>query len=307
MPVAFAEYTYTPGKKFTAIAGVRLDYHNEYGWIATPRLHLKYDFTPKTNLRFSAGSGFRTANIFAENIGLFASSRQYSIVNPTSNYGYGLNPEKAWNIGFNFVHNFKVRDHSGSFSIDAYRTTFTKQVVVDVDANPQKILFYNLNGKSYSNSLQVELNYEPVKKLDVRFAYRWLKVMTNFNGNLLEKPLIAKDRAFINLAYETNNHWKFDYTTQWLSRKRLPNTTSNPTDKQMGAYSPSYIQMNAQVTKQFNSKWDVYLGADNLTNYMQKNLIISAQQPFGTYFDGSIIWGPVMGRILYAGLRFKIK
>ncbi len=307
VPGTFVEYTYTPGKKFTAVAGLRLDYHNEYGLITTPRLHLKYDFTPKTNLRFSAGSGFRTANIFAENAGLFASARQYNIVNPTSNYGYGLNPEKAWNYGFNLVHNFKANNRSGSFSVDAYHTSFTNQVVVDVDANPQKILFYNLKGKSYSNSIQVEFNYELIKKLDIRFAYRWLDVQTNYNGSLLEKPLIAKHRAFANVAYETNNHWKFDYTAQWFSKKRLPNTSSNPGDKQMGSYSPSFIQMSAQVTKQFGKKWDVYIGGENLTNYTQQNLIIAADQPFSPYFDGSIIWGPVNGRVLYAGLRFKIK
>lgn len=307
VPGSFFEYTYTPNTKFTAVAGLRLDYHNEYGLITTPRLHLKYDFTPKTNLRFSIGSGFRTANIFAENAGLFASARQYSIVNPTLNYSYGLKPEKAWNYGFNFVHNFKLDNRSGSFSIDAYHTSFINQVVIDVDADPQKILFYNLNGKSYSNSIQAEFNYELIKKLDVRLAYRWLDVQTNYNGTMLEKPLIAKHRAFINVAYETNNHWKFDYTTQWFSKKRLPNTSSNPTDKQMGSYSPAYIQMAAQVTKQFGSKWDVYIGAENLTNYTQKNLIIAAEQPFSPYFDGSIIWGPVNGRIVYAGLRFKIK
>jgi len=179
--------------------------------------------------------------------------------------------------------------------------------VVDLDANPQKILFYNLNGKSFSNSIQAELNYEPVEKLDVRLAYRWLDVRTNYNGTLLEKPLIAKQGSFINVAYETTNHWKFDYTTQWLSKKRLPNTSSNPPDKQMGSYSPSYIQMSKQVTKQFGIKWDLYVGAENITNYIQNNLIISASQPFSPYFDGSIICGPVNGRILYAGLRFKIK
>jgi outer membrane receptor for ferrienterochelin and colicins len=207
----------------------------------------------------------------------------------------------------NLVHNFKVNNHSGSFSVDAYHTFFTKQVVLDVDANPQKILFYNLNGKSFSNSLQAELNYEPVKKLDVRLAYRWLDVQTNYNGAILEKPLIAKDRAFVNAGYETNNHWKFDYTAQWLSKKRLPNTSNNPPDKQMSSYSPSYIQMSGQITKQFGDKWDVYIGAENITNYTQKNLIISAKQPFSPYFDGSIIWGPVNGRMFYAGIRFKIK
>jgi outer membrane receptor for ferrienterochelin and colicin/copper chaperone CopZ len=307
VPGAFFEYTYTPGTKFSVIAGIREDYHNQYGFITTPRLHLKYDFSSNTNLRFSIGSGFRSANIFAENTGFFVSSRQYSILNPTSNYGYGLNPEKAWNYGFNFIHNFKIHDRAGSFSIDAYRTDFKNQVVVDVDASPQKILFYNLNGKSFSNSIQAELNYELIKKLDLRFAYRWLDVQENYHGTMLEKPLIAKHRAFANIAYETKSHWKLDYTTQWFSKKRLPNTSSNPVDKQFGSYSPSYIQMSGQITKQFGSRWDVYIGAENISNFKQNPLIIAAAQPFSPYFDGSMIWGPVNGRMIYAGLRFKIK
>lgn len=306
VPGAFFEYTYT-GTKFSAIAGIREDYHNEYGFITTPRLHLKYDFNPKTNLRFSIGSGFRVANIFAENIGVFVSSRAYSILNPTSQYGYGLNPEKAWNYGLNFIHNFRFKNRPGSFAIDIYHTDFTRQVVVDVDKNPQQILFYNLDGKSYSNSIQAEINYQLIRKLDLRMAYRWLDVKTDYRGEMLESPLLAKHRAFVNLAYETNTKWKFDYTVQWLSRKRLPDTKLNPTDKQFGNYSPSYIQMSAQITKQFNKKWDVYTGVENLTNYTQKNLIIDSNNPFSPYFDGSMIWGPVNGAVIYAGLRFKIK
>lgn len=307
VPGSFFEYTYTANKKLTLIAGLRLDYHNEYGLMATPRLHLKYDFNPKTNLRFSAGSGFRTANIFAENAGLFVSARQYNILNPTLNYAYGLDPERAWDYGINLIHNFKLHNRSGSFSIDAYRTTFNNQVVVDIDASPQKINFYNLNGKSFSNSIQAELNCELIEKFDIRLAYRWLDVQTNYNGSLLEKPFVAKHRAFINLAYETQNKWKFDLTTQWLSKKRLPNTSTNPADKQMDSYSPSFIQISGQVTKQFGIKWDVYIGGENLTGYTQDNLFISGNQPFSSYFDGSIVWGPVNGRIIYSGLRFKMK
>ncbi len=307
VPGAFFEYTYTPVTKFTAVAGIRADHHNQYGWITTPRLHLKYDFNPKTNLRFSIGSGSRTANIFAENTGLLASARQFNIVNPSSGYGYGLQPEKAWNYGVNFIHNFKWHDRAGSFSIDAYRTSFTQQVVADVDTDPQKVLFYDLNGRSYSNSLQAEFNYELIPKLDIRLAYRLLDVQTNYKGTMLEKPLLAKARAFINGAYETKNKWKFDLTTQWLSKKRLPTTQLNPPDKQLGSYSPSFVQMSAQVGKQLGKNWDVYLGAENLTGYTQKNLFISGNQPFSPYFDGSIVWGPVNGRVLYAGMRFTIK
>lgn len=307
VPGAFFEYTYTANEKLSAIAGIRFDYHNQYKWITTPRLHVKYDFTPKTNLRFSIGSGTRTSNVIAENTGLLASSRVLTISNPISSYGFGLDQEKAWNTGFNLVHNFKLNNHAGTVSLDAYRTIFKNQAVVDIDANPQQINIYNLVGQSYSNSLQAEFNYELFKKFDIRLAYRWLDVKTNYSGNMLEKPLQAKHRAFINLAYETNNKWKFDFTTQWLSKKRLPNTNTNPIDKQMSNYSPSFIQMSGQVSKQLGSKWDVYVGAENLTNYTQENLFIDSNNPFSKYFDGSMVWGPVNGRVVYVGMRFKLK
>jgi outer membrane receptor for ferrienterochelin and colicins len=305
VPGAFIEYTFTPGPKFSAIGGFRLDYHNEYGFIPTPRLNLKYDFSDKTILRFSAGSGFRVANIFAENTGLLVSSRQYNILNPSRNYAYGLNPEKAWNFGLNFTRQFLLFNKKGSIILDAYRTDFKNQVVVDEDENPQQILFYNLQGKSYSNSLQAEMDYEPIKRLEIRIAYRWLDVKTDYHGQFLEKPLVAKSRAFINLAYESENHWKIDFTTQWIGSKRLPNTSTNPVNDQLGNYSPAYIQMSAQLSKQIGKKWDVYVGVENGTNFTQKNLFIDGNHPFGPYFDGSIVWGPVNGRIGYLGLRFR--
>lgn len=303
---AFFEYTYT-GEKLSAVAGLREDYHNYFGLITTPRLHVKYDFSKQTNIRLSVGTGFRMANIFAENASVFASSRVIEIQTTNQNYGYGLQPENAVNYGINFVHNYKHNTHNGTLSVDFYRTQFNNQTVVDVDANPQTIKFYNLNGKSFSNSLQAELNYELVDRLDIRLAYRMLDVQTTYGTLLLNKPLVAKHRAFINVAYETNNHFKFDVTTQWLSKKRLPNTRNNPVDKRMEEFSPSYFQVNAQITKQLSKQWDAYLGVENLTNYTQQKLMIDAQNPFSKYFDASMIWGPINGTMVYVGFRFKIK
>lgn len=305
-PGVFFEYTYTI-EKFSAIAGLREDYHNLFGWITTPRLHIKYDFTTRTNLRFSAGSGFRMANIFAENAGVFVSARKYEILNPSNKYGYGLEPEKAWNIGANFIHNFTLNNHKGSIALDAYYTRFTNQTISDLEESPQKIFFYNLDGASYSNSLQAELNYALFKNFDVRLAYRQLDVQTTYNGKQMQKPFVAPHRVFMNLAYETNNKWKLDYTVQWLSSKRLPSTDDSPAGLRFIDYSPSYIQMAAQITKVFNSNWEVYIGGENLSNYVQKNLIIDGQHPFGQYFDAAMIWGPVVGRMIYAGMRYRIK
>ncbi len=306
VPGAFIEYTYAPSEKLTAIAGFRVDDHNAYGLMATPRLHVKYDLSKKTNLRFSAGSGFRTANVFAENMGLFASSRQYNLTGNRENYAYGFEPEKAWNFGANLIHSFKLNRRNGSISFDAYHTNFENKVVVDLDNSPQKILFYNLSGQSYSNNLQVEVNYELIKRLEVRLAYKWLDVKTNYSGALLQNPMIAKHRGFVNLAYATKSKWSFDLTSQWLSKKRLPSTVSNPAGKQMPTFSPAYTQMSGQISKTINKKWDAYVGVENLTNFRQTDLFIAGDAPFSQFFDGSMVWGPVNGRMVYIGMRFTI-
>ena len=184
---------------------------------------------------------------------------------------------------------------------------FTDQVVVDLE-DPRQVKFYNLEGKSFSNSLQVELNVRPVDKLDVRLAYRFFNVKTTYGDKLLQKPLTAKNRAFANLAYDLNG-WKFDYTVNYIGTKRIPSTASNPPAYQLKENSPSYVLMNAQVSKSLgkNKLFDAYIGGENLTNYFQKNVILAADQPFSNYFDASMVWGPVSGRQVYAGFRYTIK
>lgn len=179
--------------------------------------------------------------------------------------------------------------------------------MVDLE-NPREVKFYNLKGKSYSNSFQAEFNVEPFKKLDLRLAYRYFDVKTSYSGKLLKRPLIATNRAFANLAYAING-WKFDYTINYNGKKRIPNTVSNPVQYQREQYSPDFILMNAQISKTIGKKhpMDFYVGGENLGNYFQKNVIIATDQPFSPYFDASLVWGPVTGRMFYAGWRYKIK
>ena len=306
VPGAFFEYTYT-APKFNAILGLRADQHNHFNTIVTPALHLKYDIKPQTNIRFTAGTGMRMANIFADNINLFVSARTPQLISNHENFAYGFKPERAFNTGLNFVHNFLLNSHRGVLSLDFYHSRFMNQTVVDVDASPQKVMFYDLNGKSYSNSMQAEVNYMLMHGLDLRLAYRWLDVKTDYTTGLLQKPLIANHRAFINLAWEPTEKWRGDITANWFSKKRLPSTKGNPVQFQMGEYSPSFVQMHAQVTHVFSNKFELYLGVENLTNYTQKQMFIDAQNPFGPYFDGSLTWGPINKAMPYIGFRYKMK
>ncbi len=304
---AFFEYTYTLGDKFSTVAGFRSDYNNLYGWFATPRLNVRYEPIKGTIVRLSAGRGQRTANIFAENIGALVSAREVDIVSNSTQKAYGLKPEVAWNKGLSLDQKLKLFSRDATLSFDFYRNDFTNQVVADME-DVRQIKFYNLEGKSFSNSFQSELNFIPADKLDVRLAYRWFDVKTTYGNQLLEKPFTAANRAFANLGYEIKG-WKLDYTVNYVGRKRIPSTIENPVQYRMADYSPGYISMNAQVSKSLgkNKAFEIYIGGENLTNYFQKNVIIAADEPFGNYFDASMVWGPVSGRLMYGGFRYKIK
>lgn len=305
VPGAFAEYAYSYKEKFNLVAGLRGDYHNLYGAFATPRLHLRYAPWKQSALRASVGRAQRTANIFAENMGYMASNRQFIILGQQPGKAYGLDPEVAWNYGVNFTQKFMLNYRDGAFQVDYYYTDFQNQVVVDVE-DPHSVRYYNLDGHSFANSLQAQLDYEVIRKLDVRLAYRWYDVRSTYMNTLKERPLIAAHRAFVNVGYETKNTWKFDYTVQWIGSKRVPASHSHAGPS--GEYrSPSFVQMNAQISKSWNDLLEVYVGGENLTNFMQHDPIIGADNPFGPDFDASLIWGPVMGRNVYAGLRYKIK
>ena len=310
---AFFEYTYDNSSNFSFVAGIRADSHNNLGNFITPRFHLRYNPWKEATFRLSAGRGKRAANVIAENQQLLASSRQLHIIGGDGGKLYGLNPEIAWNYGASFLQTFKIWGKNAELSVDFYRTHFDNQVVVDLDHSPQQALFYNLDGKSFANSLQAEVSITPVKGLDFKAAYKYYDVQTQFTKGQLEKTLTPKHRWFANIAYETadtqeKNHsqWKFDVTFNWLGEQRLPTTATNPIAYRLSDYAPSFATLNAQITRVFSKTFEVYVGGENITNYKQANGILAADAPFGAYFDSTMQYAPAFGQMYYAGMRFKL-
>ncbi|MFN5169205.1 MAG: TonB-dependent receptor [Cyclobacteriaceae bacterium] len=307
VPGAFFEYSYDDLKRFSVVAGLRVDQHNLFGTIVTPRIHTKLNITETTTWRLSGGTGTRVANIIAENTGFLVSSRVFNRQFRQSNSAYGFKPDRALNVGTNLQQDFTLNYRPGSLSVDYFYTKFLNQVVMDLDANPQAVSFFGLQGESFSHSLQVQLDYQLVRRFDVRLAYRFLDVQTDYLNGRLERPMISRHRAFSNFAYTTKSKWNFDLTVQWLGKQRLPNTASNPAPYRLTDYSDDYVLVNAQVAKDINERWSAYVGIENLTNFRLTDPIIAASEPFSPYFDTSLVWGPVFGRMAYAGFRFRIK
>lgn len=308
---AFFEYSFDNLELFNLTAGVRIDNHNLLGTFVTPRVHARYSPWSKSAFRASFGRGKRSANIFTENQQLFSTSRQINILNSGGTV-YGLDPEIAWNYGVSYLQGFNLFGRKADITLDYYKTDFKNQIVVDWET-PSQISFYNLNGKSYANSFQAELNYNVLEHVDLRTAYKFYDVKTDYNSGKLERPLTPKHRFFTNIGYEMHKNegkpgfWKFDATFNWLSDQRFANTASNPAEYQLPGRTPSVATLNAQITKVFSPKFEVYLGGENITNLRQSNPILGANNPFGANFDSTFVYGPVFGSMYYAGLRYKIK
>ncbi len=306
VPGAFLEYTFNHLDMFTAVAGLRADFHNIYGLFFTPRLHLRYEPREKTVFRASAGRGQKTASIFAENTGILASSRNIILHSGNSDSPYGLDPEVAWSFGINAAQGFQLGEAESVFKLDFFHTRFTNQVVIDLDRDPREVHFYNLEGDSWSNSLQAQLDMEPLERYDIRLAYRINDVRTTYGDELLPRPLVAKHRAFINMAYTTQGLWSFDITWSWQGAKRIPSTDISPEPYRLEDYSPAYSLVNLQLGKTVFKKLELYVGIENLFAMIQEDPILASDDPFGPWFDSSLIWGPVFGRKFYGGLRFRI-
>ena len=311
IPGMFFEYTYTSDETLSFILGARADQHNYYGFMFTPRFHMRWAPQEDWVFRAVAGRGYRTSNIFTENSSVFASARKLNIL-ANESFGYGLSQEKAWNFGVNLTHYFNYDYRDGTITVDFYRTQFEQATIADLDFNPQQVNFYSVANGSYSNSLQVELNYPVIEGLDTRIAYRYMDVKQKIGGERQDRLFTSKNRVLLNFAYSTLREAKddpqmtYDLTIQWFGPKRLPSTSANPSNFRARENSPSFAVVNMQITRSFFAGFDLYLGIENLLGFKQDNPILDPLHPNGNYFDASMIWGPVNGRSMYAGLRYKM-
>ncbi len=312
VPGAFFELNKIVSEKFKVVGGVRGDYHNQYGFFMTPRVHTWWQAAENTFVRASAGRGLRTANVIAENLGELASTRFFSIQsNPTTNTPYGLDAEIAWNYGLNLTQYAQLWERDLQLALDFYRTDFQNQIVVDRYSNSREVRLYNLQGSSFANSFQGQVDYEVFPRFDLRVAYRWYDVQTTYEDQLLPKPFLAQHRAFINLAYETDNRWFFDATLNWTGQQDLaPRINETPG---IAGQSPSFFQLNGQVRKVWAKHFEVYVGVENALDFRMDVPIYSevparglGQSASAPAIDAASVWGPIFGRNIYVGLRWRI-
>ncbi len=309
----FGEYTYHYGDEFSAIAGLRGDWFNHVtGGAArfrvSPRVTLKYMPIDEIVIRANGGRGLRYSTPLVDNIGVFSTGKQY-----VGAYNDHI-LEDAWTFGGNVTYYMPFGASSNTYlSFDYFRTQFIQQMVVDYEMDPTQICFYALNGnRSYTDNYQLDFSVDPIERFNITATFRYTNAKIELAGKgLVEKPMTSRFKGVLNLQYATNlNKWIFDFTASLNGSCRVYDFMESLTDKDgnllyKNGRTPVYPLLYAQVTRRFKG-WDVYLGAENLTNFRQQNAIIGASNPRQPSFDASCIWGPLMGIKAHIGFRFTL-
>ena len=320
-PGVFAEYTYQIEEKFSLVAGLRGDYamvgDNYYipnaknDFIVTPRAHIRWSITPRTTLRASAGMGSRRQNLVTDNIWMMTTSREIFNLDRLND-----DMEKALTVGGSLSQTFKLAgDDMATISFDYFRSQFFNTMVFDQETTNNDILIYNSKGKSFTDNYQVDFNWTPFRGFDLFATFRYTNAMITLERDdeqvLVERPLTSRYKGLINIQYAVGR-WVFDATAQLNGPVRLPELDGDLVKAQENPnLSPIYPMFFAQVSYKM-SNLTLYAGCENIANYMQGHNghgqapILGGDYPYNPGFNSSAVWGPLMGRKFYIGLRLNI-
>jgi len=310
----YAEYTYSIKDKLSIVAGIRGDYNAFYDKsFVTPRGHIRWNITPRTALRLSAGLGYRSTNVLTDNIGILTTGRHILFEDGRHTAADWFDRfdrmEKALTAGGSLTHTFSLAgSENATLSFDYFRTQFDNSVVVDQEWDPSYINIYNTDGKSYTDTYQVDFSWTPADRLDIFATFRYTDSRMTIrrpDGTTasVERPLVNAYKTLLNIQYATKfRRWVFDATAQLNGPARIPTQDG---DLAHDDKSPSYPMFFAQVTHKVG-KFDFYVGCENIGDYRQKVPILNASNPYSTAFNSMNIWGPLMGRKFYVGLRFNL-
>ena len=314
----FGEYTFHAGDKFSAIAGLRADWYKKSGnkivGKFSPRVTIKYMPIEEIVIRANGGRGVRYSTPLIDNIGVFSTGKLF-----TGSYDDHI-LEDAWTVGGNITYYMPFGASSNTYlSFDYFRTQFAQQMVVDYERFANTIDFYALDGRrSYTDNFQLDFSVDPVERFNITATFRYTDAKIELAGRgLVEKPMTSRFKGVLNLQYATNlNKWVFDFTASLNGSCRVYDFMKDLKDADgnliyKNGRTPVYPILYAQVTRKLRGV-DIYFGAENLTNFRQKDVILGTKDADGYVnprvqtFDASAIWGPLMGIKAHVGLRFTL-
>lgn len=298
IPAIFIQDEITLNKKWTSLLGLRSDYHDNHGFIFSPRFNLKFNPQLQTTFRLNTGTGFRLVNLFTEDHAFLNGTREVLVVED-------LKPEESYNINLNANHIFSLGRSTGTIDFDAFYTYFTNKITPDYEANPNQIIYANLDGFSVSRGVAFHLQQNFDFPLNLKAGGTFLDVYSKDENKVKEEELFVPSfTGVFSLGYNWDKiNTSIDWTAKVIGPMNLP---TYPEPFERAEVSPWFSQHHLQIRKTFSDNFSAYLGVKNVFNYTQETPLVDWQNPFGDNFDTSYAYGPLQTRRLLLGVSVKL-
>jgi outer membrane receptor for ferrienterochelin and colicins len=301
------------------LLGLRYDQNSIHGNILTPRLNYKVNNGDKsTILRFSAGTGYRVAQVFTEDHAALTGAREVVFLGD-------LDPEKSWNTNLNYIQKFYLEQGLIiELDLSLFKTHFSNKIIPDYDTDPNKIIYNNLSGKSVSNGISINANLLASGGLRINLGATFIDTFAEENGTKTTPYLTERFQGVWKLEKKWRaNNLTLDLTGTTVGALKLP--TLGELDPRADISTPFSI-INLQLTKSWNNTIESYGGIKNILNFTPpKNSIARAFDPFdrrvnfddsgsvlattnnpyALTFDPSYIYASNQGIRFFLGLRWK--
>ncbi|WP_238719025.1 TonB-dependent receptor [Pelagihabitans pacificus] len=322
IPSLFVQDEMALAKKHSLLLGARYDYDNRHGHIFTPRTAYRWKISDNDILRFNAGTGFRVVNLFTEEHAALTGARDVIVTEE-------LKPERSYNLNLNYLK--KVYADNGVFAsldVSAFYTHFSNAILPDYDTNPNQIIYDNLNGRSVSQGVSVNLDVVFPNGFKFLLGGTFQDVSQTENGITTQQILTESFTGTWNLSYHFRNlQLLIDYTGNLYGPMRLPTLGENDPRRD---FSPIWSIQNVQFTYKGLKDFEVYGGIKNLLDWTPNrgnpfiiarakdpfdkdvsfdgngNVVATPDNPFGLTFDPSYVYGPNQGVRGFFGLRYRL-
>ena len=293
--------------EFTFLGGLRVDHHNEHGYVTAPRLSAKYSPNVYTTFRASGGTGFRVVNVFTEDHAALTGSR-------TVVFNEDLNPEESKSVTVSVQQIIPFGANPMTVNLDGFYTKFSNQIIPDYDQDPNLIAYENLDGFSVTQGVSVDVSQNFTEfPLSYNLSFTLMDLFTEENS--VKEPVDYAPDFLGNagLTYSIRSiATTISYTSNLVGPKSMPENYS--VDYGKDRESPAYSTHDIKISKDFSDAndsygvgFETYISAENIFNYTQGTPLIDPSNPFGPDFDTIYTWGPIVGRTVSLGVRLNLR
>ncbi|MFW6330102.1 MAG: TonB-dependent receptor [Gemmatimonadota bacterium] len=297
-PGVFVQNEYSAGGGLKVLGGMRLDHHENHGWITSPRLALKLDAFEATTFRLNAGTGFRVVDLFTEDYATLMHQRRLAVADD-------LDPERSYNVTLNANQVLRFGNNPMMVDLDVFYTYFTNRIIPDYDSDPTRIEYHNIDGYGVTQGVGISLN-QNLTALPLHYTLG-LTVQDVFfvDGGVREEEVYSADyKGTWSATYRLEDlDLDLDYAGTLVGPMRLP-AYDAPFERP--TRSETYTVHNLIGTWKGLDNVELYAGVKNLFDFTQPSPIVDPGNPFGDHFDTAWVYGPIYGRSLLVGGRYVL-